>query len=157
MECKERLETYLREHRVPFEVQHHAQVFTAQEIAGSEHVPGKMFAKVVIVVADGELVMLALPAPYVVDFGRLKAVLNAKDVRLAEEREFAGSFPDCDIGAMPPFGHLYDLPTYADKSLAEDETIVFNAGTHTDTVTLQFADYQRLAKPTLADFGRRPG
>ena len=157
MQGKERLEQYLRESKVPFQMQHHPQAFTAQEIAGSEHVPGKMFAKVVMVLADGKLTMLALPAPYVVDFGKLKAVLGANDVRLAEEGEFAPAFPDCEVGAMPPFGNLYDLPTCADKALADDDTIVFNAGTHTDTVSLTFSDYERLAKPTVAEFGRRPG
>ncbi|OGO51342.1 MAG: hypothetical protein A2148_10585 [Chloroflexi bacterium RBG_16_68_14] len=157
MQGKQRLETYLREHKVPFQTQHHAQVFTAQEVAGSEHVPGKMFTKVVMVIADGKLAMLALPAPYVVDFGKAKAVLGAKDVRLAEEGEFASTFPDCDVGAMSPFGNLYDLPVYADKALAEDETIYFQAGTHTDTMSLKYADFVKLVKPTVAEFSRRPG
>lgn len=157
MQCKERLEAYLRENKVPFQTQHHAQVFTAQEVAGSEHIAGKMLAKVVMVLADGKLTMLALPAPYVVDFSKTKAALGAQEVRLAEEREFTSAFPDCAVGAMPPFGDLYDLPVCVDKALADDETIVFNAGTHTDTMSLKYADYERLAKPTVADFSRRPG
>jgi len=157
MKGNERLETLLREHRAPFEAQRHAQAFTAQEIAGSEHVPGKMFAKVVMVMADGRLVMLVLPAPHLVDYGKAKALLGAREVRLAEEGEFAATFPDCEVGAMPPFGNLYGLPTYVDKSLAEDDTIVFNAGSHTETVTMKYADYERLAKPVVADFSRRVG
>ncbi len=156
MQGKERLEAHLREHKVPFQTQHHAKVFTAQEVAGSEHIPGKMFAKVVMVIADGKLVMLALPASYVVDLGKVKAALGAQDVRLAEEAEFGSAFPDCDVGAMPPFGNLYDVPVYVDEALAEDETIVFEAGTHTDTMSLKYADYERLTKPTVVSFSRRP-
>ena len=151
MQGKERLETYLRESKVPFQTQHHPQAFTAQEIAASEHVPGKMLAKVVMVMSDGRLVMLALPAPDHVDLAKANATLGAKETRLAEEGEFANAFPDCEVGAMPPFGNLYDLPIYVDKSLAEDETIVFNAGTHTDTLSLKYADFERLVKPTIAD------
>jgi len=121
MQGKERLETYLRESKVPFQTQHHPQAFTAQEIAASEHVPGKLLAKVVMVMSDGRLVMLALPAPDHVDLAKANATLGAKETRLAEEGEFANAFPDCEVGAMPPFGNLYDLPIYVDKSLAEDE------------------------------------
>ncbi len=156
MQSKERLETYLRENSVAFEAHHHAQAFTAQEVADSEHVPGKLLAKVVMVVADGRLVMLALPAPYLVDFAKAKGMLDAKQVRLAEEGEFASAFPDCEVGAMPPFGNLYDVPTYVDKTLAEDETIVVQAGTHTETLSLKYADFARLAQPTVAEFSRRP-
>ena len=157
MDCKERLQIYLREQGVFFQSQQHPQAFTAQEVAGSEHVPGKLFAKVVMVKADGKLAMLALPAPFVVDYGKAKAALHAKEVRLAEEGEFDSAFPDCEVGAMPPFGNLYDLPTYVDRSLAEDETIVFNAGTHTETMSVKYADFARLAKPVVAQFARRPG
>lgn len=152
MNCKERLEAYLRDNKVPFQVQHHPVAYTAQEIAASEHVPGKMLAKVVMAFADGEMVMLALPAPYRVDLAKAGAVLGAKEVRLAHEEEFAAAFADCEVGAMPPFGNLYDLPVYVDKALAEDETIVFQAGTHTDTISMKYADFQRLAKPTVAEF-----
>lgn len=154
MKCKERLEEYLRENDVVFETQHHAQAFTAQEVAVTEHVPGKMVAKVVMVIADGTLTMLTLPASYLVDFGRTKAVVGAKHVRLAEEGEFAGAFPDCDVGAMPPFGNLYDVPAFVDQSLTEDESIVFNVGTHMDTMSVKYGDYARLAKPTVAEFSR---
>ena len=152
MNCKDRLEAYLRENKVPFQVVHHPLAYTAQEIAASEHVPGKMLAKVVMVFADGKMAMLALPAPYRVDLAKAGSVLAAKQVRLAHEEEFAAAFPDCEVGAMPPFGNLYDLPVWVDKSLAEDETIVFQAGTHTDTISMKYADYQRLVKPKAADF-----
>ena len=152
MNCKERLEAYLRDNKVPFQVQHHPVAYTAQEIAASEHVPGKMLAKVVMAFADGKMVMLALPAPYRVDLAKAGAVLGAKEVRLAHEEEFAAAFADCEVGAMPPFGNLYDLPVYVDKALAEDETIVFQSGTHTDTISMKYADFERLAKPAVAEF-----
>ena len=151
MQGKERLETYLRESKVPFQTQHHPQAFTAQEIAASEHVPGKMLAKVVMVMSDGRLVMLALPAPDHVDLAKANATLGAKETRLAEEGEFANAFPDCEVGAMPPFGNLYDLPVYVDSGLGTSERIVFQAGTHTVTMSVPYADFERLAHPTVAD------
>ena len=155
MACKERLESYLREERVPFEVRHHPRAVTAQEVAASEHVPGKMLAKTVMVLADGEMVMLALPASYQVDVEKAGSALGAREVRLAQEEEFEGSFPDCEVGAMPPFGNLYDLPVYVEETLAEDDTIVFRAGTHVDTMSVTYADFDRLVKPTVTKFARR--
>jgi Ala-tRNA(Pro) deacylase len=143
MRCKERLEAYLREQGVPFQIQHHPIAFTAQEVAAAEHIPSRMVVKVVMVVADGKPVMLALRATDRVDLRKLAAVLGVTDVRLAEERE---------LGAMPPFGNLYGMPVYVDTALAEDETIIFQAGTHTDTMSLKYADFTRLVQPTVADF-----
>ena len=156
MGCREELEAYLRESKVPFQAQHHAVAYTAQEVAASEHVPGRMLAKVVIVVGDGKLSMLVLPAPARVDVDRAAASLGAKELRLAHEDEFADRFPGCEVGAMPPFGNIYDLPVFVDKSLAEDETIVFEAGTHTDTMSMKYADFERLVKPQAAEFARQP-
>jgi len=156
MACKEKLEAHLREQKVPFQVQHHAVAYTAQEVAAAEHVPGRMLAKVVMVFADGELAMLVLPAPSRVDPGKAASALSAAEVRLAREEEFAERFPGCEVGAMPPFGNLYDLPLLVDASLAEDETIVFEAGTHTDTMSMKYADYERLARPKVAEFARHP-
>jgi Ala-tRNA(Pro) deacylase len=155
VECKDRLEAYLREKQVPFEVRHHPVAYTAQEVAASEHVPGKMLAKTVMVLADGEMVMLALPAPYQVDMEKAGTALRAGEVRLAQEEEFEVAFADCEVGAMPPFGNLYDMPVYVEETLAEDETIVFRAGTHTDTMSVRYADFERLVKPTVAEFARR--
>jgi Ala-tRNA(Pro) deacylase len=115
-----------------------------------------MLAKVVIVFGDGELAMLVLPAPSRVNLEKAAAVLGVNDARLAQEEEFAERFTGCEVGAMPPFGNLYDVPVYVDKSLAEDETIVFEAGTHTDTMSMKFADYQRLVEPKLAEFAHHP-
>src|SRR5215211_3763688 len=117
MNCKERLESYLRDNRVSFEIHHHPTAFTTQAVAASEHTPGRMVDQVVMVLADGELVMLAMPASYQADLDRLGEVLAASEVRLAHEEEFAPPFPDCEVGAMPPFGNLYDLPVYVDEAL----------------------------------------
>ena len=154
MTCKERLEDYLRENGVPYQSQHHARAITAQEVAATEHVPGRMFAKTVIVLPDDEanMVMLVLPAPYHVNPLKASAALGASEVHLAGEERFADAFPDCDVGAMPPFGNLYDVPVYTDTTLVEDETIVFRAGTHTDTMSVSYADFEKLVRPTVADF-----
>jgi Ala-tRNA(Pro) deacylase len=154
MGCKEDLETYLRDNKVPYQVQHHAVAYTAQEVAAAEHVPGRMLAKVVMLLADDKLCMFVLPAPARVDLDKAAAALSAKEVRLAQEDQFADRFPGCEVGAMPPFGNLYDVPLYVDKSLAEDDTIVFEAGTHTDTMSMKYADFERLASPTMAEFAR---
>ncbi len=158
MDCKDRLEAYLREKQVPFEVRHHPRAVTAQEVAASEHVPGKMLAKTVMVLADSKMVMLALPAPYQVDMDKASTALGVGEVRLAQEEEFEDTFSDCEVGAMPPFGNLYKVPVYVEEALAEDETIVFRAGTHTDTMSVRYADFERLVEPTIAEFGARgPG
>jgi len=148
MTCKEKLEAYLKENKIPFETHHHALAYTAQEVAESEQVSGKMMVKVVMAFADGKMVMLALPAPKHVSLSKAAEATGAKDVRLAHEDEFAAAFPDCAVGAMPPFGNLYGLPVYADAELAQDETIVFNAGTHEDTIHMKYADFERLVKPS---------
>ncbi|MBI4299928.1 MAG: YbaK/EbsC family protein [Chloroflexi bacterium] len=156
MNCKERLEAYLRENNVQYQTQHHPTAYTAQEVAASEHLPGKMLVKVVMVLANGDMTVLALPAPQQVDLAKLRAVLG-KEVRLAREEEFSHVFPECEVGAMPPFGNLYNVPVYVEKSLTEDETIVFQAGTHADTMSIQYKDFERLVQPQVAEFaaGRR--
>jgi len=152
MNGMERLQAYLRESKVPFQIQHHPLAYSAQAVAASEHVPDKAMTKTVVVFAGGETFMLALPASHRVDVEKAAAALGAKEVRLAHEGELTAYFPDCEVGAMPPFGNLYDVPVWVDRSLAEDETIVFRAGTHTDTMSLKYADYARLAKPYVAEF-----
>jgi Ala-tRNA(Pro) deacylase len=153
MSCREKLEAYLRENRVSFQVQHHARAFTAQEVAQREHVAGRLVAKVVILVADGKQAMLVLPAPVKVDLGRAARALGASEARLAHEHEFVAAFPDCEAGAMPPFGNLYDLPVWVERSLTADETIYFPVGTHADSMSLKYADFSRLVNPAVADFG----
>ncbi len=156
MTCRERLERWFRDERVTFEVRRHPEAYTAQRLAALEHVSGYWVAKVVMAVSDGMLVMLVLPAPCRVDLVRLKEALGAGAVRLAREEEFAHLFPDCEIGAMPPFGNLYGVPVYVDAALARDAFIVFNAGTHRETMTIAYADFERLAHPRVADFALSP-
>ena len=156
MTCKERLEAYLREQQVPFTVQRHRPAYTAQDVAASEHIPGKLVAKVVLVFADGVLVMLILPASHRVDLRRVGAAIGARSIYFAGEGEMAAVFPDCEVGTMPPFGNLYNLPVYVDRTLAEDATIVFQAGTHTDTISMAYVDFARLVKPTVVEFAYHP-
>lgn len=152
MRGRERLESYLREHGVKYEVTPHPEAYTAQEVAAVEHVPGRMFAKVVIAEADGRHVMLVLPAAARVDLVRLRNALGVKTARLASEEEFASRFPDCEAGAMPPFGNLYDMPVYMDRSLGDQPRLVFNACSHRETISMEGADYRRLANPTVLEF-----
>lgn len=152
MKCRERLEQYLSENGVPFEVMTHKQSYTMQEVAAALHVSGKQVAKVVMVKADGEMTMLVLPAPYRLNVGNVRTMLGAKKVALAGEAEFAGHFPDCAPGAMPPFGNLYDVPVYVDQNLTEKESIVFRIGTHRETMRIAYADLARLVQPTVGEF-----
>jgi len=159
MTCKERLEAYLREKGVPYQNQHHVRAISAQEVAATEHVPGRMFAKTVIVTPDDEqsMVMLVLPAPSHVNPLKASAAMGVSEVHLADEERFADTFPDCEVGAMPPFGNLYDVPVYVDRALVEDETIVFRSGTHTDTMSVSYADFEKLVRPTVADIADPSG
>lgn len=152
MAAKKRLEKYLQEEGVWFASMTHPVAYTAQEVAAAQHVPGKQLAKVVLIDVDGQLVMLVLPASYRVDFPKLKSALKAKKVRLAREEEFGGTFTDCEVGAMPPFGNLYDLPVHVDSSLGGVPEIVFKVGSHTTSMKVRFADYKKLVKPKIADF-----
>jgi len=150
--CKEKLVKYLRDNNVAFESMTHRTAFTAQEVAAEQKVKGKQVAKVVIVLADGKTTMLVLPASYKIDFAKLQVALKVKETRLAKEDEFGGLFPDCEVGAMPPFGHLYNVPVYVDASLSDVPEIVFQAGTHTETLKVRYADFARLAQPTVVEF-----
>lgn len=133
----------------------HSPAFTAPEIAASAHIPGKELAKTVMVKLDGAMAMAVLPANYGVDFKALAALAGARKAELASEREFADLFPGCEVGAMPPFGNLYGMPVYVEQGLAEDEHIAFNAGSHKELVRLAYADFARLAAPTVGPFARR--
>ena len=156
MTCNKRLEAYLREQQAPYEAQHHRPAYTAQDVAATEHIPGKFMAKVVVVFADDAPVMLVLPASHRIDLAHVGAAIGARSVFFAGEGELAATFPDCEVGAMPPFGNLYKLPVYVDRALAEDATIVFQAGTHTDTISMAYADYARLVKPIVVEFAAHP-
>lgn len=150
MDGRERLESFLRKNGVAFEIQEHPTAYTAQKIAASEHVSGRMFAKVVMANAEGDLVMLVLPAASVVDVSKVSAALG-RQARLATEGEFASAFPDCEPGAMSPFGNLYGVPVYVDEALGRNERIVFQAGTHKVTMSAAYADLERLVRPAVTD------
>jgi Ala-tRNA(Pro) deacylase len=152
MKCRERMEEYLRQNGVEFEVKTHAQAFTMQEVAAALHAPGGQVAKVLIVSADDEKVMAVLPAPYRLNIDLVRDLVGAKKARLAKEEEFADLFPDCATGAMPPFGNLYGVPVYVDRSMGEERDMIFRIGTHRETMKIAYADFARLAKPVVGDF-----
>lgn len=147
-----RLQEYLDRHHVRYEVLGHEEAYTAPEIAHTLHVSGKILAKVVMIQADKRFVMAVLPANWKINFARLKEALRSRRVRLATEDEFKGLFPDCEIGTMPPFGNLYGIDVYVDQSLTEDETIVFQAGTHFGAIKLRYEDFANLVHPKVAEF-----
>ena len=146
----EKLKSLLDAENVEYETVSHSPAFTAQETAASAHVPGKELAKTVMVKIDGKMAMAVLPASYRLDFGLLKAAAQARAVELAMEKEFRDMFPECDVGAMPPFGNLYGMDVFVAEKLAEDEEIAFNAGSHTELIRLSYGDFERLVQPTVA-------
>jgi Ala-tRNA(Pro) deacylase len=149
---KNKIKAFLKENKVKFKVIEHSEVYTAQEIAASAHVPGKQLAKSVMVKIDGEMAMAVLPASYRVDFKQLKKAVGAKKVELASEGEFKDMFPDCEVGAMPPFGNLYNMDVIVAESLSEEMVIAFCGGTHTELIQVSFQDFERLAKPKVVSF-----
>jgi Ala-tRNA(Pro) deacylase len=152
----EKLKRFLDKQGVRYVTVSHSRAFTAQEIAASAHIPGKEMAKTVIVNIDGQTAMAVLPASYSIDFDQLKAVTGASSVELATEQQFKDLFPQCEVGAMPPFGSLYDMRTFMDASLAEDEEIAFNAGSHTELIRMSYGDYLRLEQPVELNFAVEP-
>ncbi len=150
-----KVRAFLDEHRIQYVVISHSKAFTAQGIAAIAHIPGQELAKTVIVKLDGALAMAVLPASYQVDLLALKKVVGVKDAALATEREFKQAFPDCETGAMPPFGNLYGIPVYVDETLTRDADIAFNAGTHLELIRMAFADFDRLVQPEVLEFSTR--
>jgi Ala-tRNA(Pro) deacylase len=148
------IEEYLQETGTPFTHTTHRLAYTAREVARAEQLPPHNLAKTVVVHDDSGYALAVLPADCLVDLFQLRTDLGRTHLRLATEAEIAKLFPECELGAMPPFGNLCGLPVYVDAALAKDEMIAFNAGTHRDTVHLRYADFERLAKPTLLHFSR---
>ena len=144
-----RLKEFLDKEHVKYVSIGHSPAFTAQEIAAAAHVPGKELAKSVIVKIDGQYAMAVLPASRRVDLDHLKSALGADDVVLASEDEFKRLFPDCELGAMPPFGNLYDMGVFVAEQLTEDDEIAFNAGSHTELVKMAYRDYAKLVTPQV--------
>lgn len=146
-----KLREFLDGHQVKYVIISHSPAYTAQEVAQSAHVPGKDLAKTVMVWIDGKMAMVVLPASDHVHLDRLAQSLGAAKIRLATEGEFKGHFPDCEVGAMPPFGNLYGMEVYVSPRLAEDEDIAFNAGSHTELVKLAYKDFERLVRPRVLE------
>ena len=144
-----RLQEFLDSHNVKYVTISHSMAFTAIDIAKSAHVPTKEMAKIVVIKLAGGYGMVVLPASYRVDLEILKEAFKTEDVELAGENEFSRLFPDCEVGAMPPFGNLYDMDVYLAEPLTENEDIAFNAGSHSETVKMAYSDFERLVKPKL--------
>lgn len=147
-----RLKKFLDENGVGYDVMHHDPAFTAQELAARMHVSGYEFVKVVVVKLDGQFALAAIPAPRLVNLKGLAHVAGARKCALASEQELQQLFPDCELGAMPPFGNLYSLPTYVDREVTPNENIVINAGTHAEAIRLRYSDFIRLARPRVGTF-----
>jgi len=141
------LKEFLDSNNVKYLSIKHSLAYTAQEIAASAHIKGKELAKTVLVKIDGKMAMTVCPASYKIDLQKLQQSIGAENVRLANEQEFKDKFPDCEVGAMPPFGNLYNMDVFVAESLAEDEEIAFNAGTHTELIKLSYSDYKKLVNP----------
>ncbi len=147
-----RLKEYLDAQAVRYQVIHHECSYTAQETAECAKVSGDEMAKTVMVKLDGKMAVSVLPASYKVDFNLLKLNTGANNVELASEEEFEMMFPQCEVGAMPPFGNLYGMDVFVAKKLAEDEEIVFNAGTHTELIKISYNDFDKLVNPKIVRF-----
>jgi Ala-tRNA(Pro) deacylase len=150
MEIPKRLIDCLKENKAYYEILRHPEAVTAQRIAQAEHVKGRHQAKVVIIKSGDQLLMIVLPADHQIDLEKAEKAIG-KSVALAREDEFKSLFADCAIGAMPPFGYLYDLPRYVDKDLAAEDYIVFEAGTHTDAIKMSYREYDRIVKPRVEE------
>jgi Ala-tRNA(Pro) deacylase len=148
------LKKCLDDYGVKYVIIYHSPAYTAQEIAHSAHIPGRELAKTVMVKVDGKLAMAVMPASEQVDLELLKQETHARKAELALEEDFAGKFPDCELGAMPPFGNLYGLDVYVAQHLAQDEEIAFNAGSHIELVKLSYRDFARVVRPKVLRFTR---
>jgi len=146
-----RLKEFLKDNRVAYQVIPHTPAYTAKTVAGAAHIPRREMAKTVLVNMDGTLAMAVVPATRKVDLERLRQATGAGTVALAHEGEFIADFPECEPGAMPPFGNLYGMPVFVEPHLAEDDHIAFNAGSHTELISMAYKDFERLAHPTLVD------
>lgn len=145
----QKLKEYLDDHDIKYVSIRHSPAYTAQEVAASGHVPGRELAKTVIVRLDGDLAMVAVPASEKVDLDRLKQASGAAQAEIAAETEFQERFPGCELGAMPPFGNLFDMDVYVSETLTQDDEIAFSAGSHSELLRLAYRDFERLVEPTV--------
>lgn len=150
----QRLEQYLRAHDVPFDTVPHEHSITALDTARRAHLAGRDMAKTVVVKVDGRLAMAVVPANEWLSLEQLRQACGAKSVSLANESEFRDRFPECEVGAMPPFGNLYGMDVYAANTLSRDHRIAFNAGSHEELVQIGWNDYERLVHPRIMSMTR---
>lgn len=147
-----KLKEFLDLNNIKYVTIRHSIAYTAQEIAASAHIKGRELAKTVLVKIDGKLAMTVLPASFKIDFNHLLEASNGKNARLANEQEFKDKFPDCEVGAMPPFGNLYGMEVFVAESLTKDEEIAFNACNHSELIQMNYKDYEKLVKPKILKF-----
>lgn len=148
----DKLKDFLDSNNIKYTTISHSPAYTAQQVAASAHIPGKELAKTVVVKLDGKMAMAVLPASLKVDFDLLKKALKASKVELANEQEFKDMFPECEVGAMPPFGNLYGMDVFVAQRLTEDEDIAFNACSHKELIRMTFKDFEKLVKPKVIKF-----
>ncbi|MEG8946181.1 aminoacyl-tRNA deacylase [Rosettibacter firmus] len=147
-----KLKDFLDQNNIKYVTIRHSLAYTSQEIAASAHIKGKNLAKTVLVKINGKMAMAVLPATHKVDFDLLKKAVGYENIRLANEQEFLDRFPECEVGAMPPFGNLYNMEVYVDEALSEDKEIAFNAGTHVELIQMSYEDFERLVQPKKIKF-----
>ena len=157
MAISTKLEAFIKASGVKYTVAKHPVVYTAQEIAAAGHIPGRQLAKSVLVKTDRGFALAVLPAIHLINLKKLRSILGAKSLSIAKESDIKSQFPDVEVGAMSPFGNLYEVPVVADTFLRDSEDITFNAGSHTDTITLRYSDFVSLVKPKTVNFGEPIG
>jgi Ala-tRNA(Pro) deacylase len=150
-----KLQEYLDSQNIRYITITHSVAYTAQGTASVAHIPGKELAKTVIVKVNEDLVMAVLPASFQINLNAFSKWARSEDVRLAREDEFRNRFPDCELGAMPPFGNLYGMAVYVDETLTKDKEIAFNAGSHRELIRMAYEDFDRLVQPTILNFALR--
>ena len=152
MAIPQRIRGYLDSQNVPYETLHHSQAFTAQEVAHSLHVSGKKCVKAVVAEGDNKTVVVVMPASHRLNFQELKSALKVNQLEMLVESELVGLFPDCDLGAVPPFGNLYGIDVWVDRAVASTEKILFCAGTHEDCIRMRYSDFAKLTRPFVGHF-----
>ena len=156
MAVTQNVQEFLRQSNVGYSVFPHVPAYSAQEEAAVTHISGRDWAKPVVFFADGEPIQAVVPADLVVDVDQLLALTGAERIRLATEEELSALYPDCEPGAMPPLGPLYNQSVFVDIALAAEPQVVFNGGTHADAVCMRYDDFAAVAKPVVGSFAIRP-
>ena len=156
MAVTQNVQEFLRQSNVGYSVFPHVPAFSAQEEAAVTHISGRDWAKPVVFFADGEPIQAVVPADLVVDVDQLLALTGAERIRLATEEELSALYPDCEPGAMPPLGPLYNQSVFVDIALAAEPQVVFNGGTHADAVCMRYDDFAAVARPVVGSFAMRP-